>query len=73
MIRFFFIFLIKLYRVVCGNKPPCCRYIPTCSAYAIEALMKYGSYKGTILAIKRIIRCRPGFKKFSNFGYDPVP
>lgn len=47
-----------------------CRYIPTCSQYAIEALEKYGAAKGTYLAVKRILRCHP-FSKRS--GYDPVP
>ncbi len=46
-----------------------CRYIPTCSQYAIEAIEKYGSLKGTFLACKRILRCNP----FSKGGLDPVP
>ena len=46
-----------------------CRYIPTCSQYAIEAIEKYGSLKGTFLACKRILRCNP----FSKGGFDPVP
>ncbi|MCI5473585.1 MULTISPECIES: membrane protein insertion efficiency factor YidD [Treponema] len=49
--------------------PGCCRFTPTCSEYAIEAIKKYGSGKGTFLAIKRIIRCNP----YSKGGYDPVP
>ena len=44
-------------------------YIPTCSQYALEAIEKYGAIKGTWLAIKRILRCRP----FGGGGYDPVP
>lgn len=48
---------------------PCCRFRPTCSAYGKEAIQKYGAMKGTILTIKRIIRCRPGVPG----GYDPVP
>ena len=49
---------------------PCCRYTPTCSQYAIEALQKYGALKGGWLAVKRILRCNP----FSKRGpYDPVP
>ncbi|MDE7309306.1 MAG: membrane protein insertion efficiency factor YidD [Lachnospiraceae bacterium] len=47
-----------------------CRYTPTCSQYAIEALEKYGVFHGTYLAIRRILRCHP-FSKRS--GYDPVP
>jgi len=46
-----------------------CKYTPTCSAYAIEAIQKYGSVKGTWLAVKRILRCNP----FAGGGYDPVP
>ncbi len=45
-----------------------CRYIPTCSNYGIEAIKEYGSIKGSILTIKRIIRCNP----FSKGGYDPL-
>ena len=46
-----------------------CIYFPTCSQYAIEALEKYGALKGSLLAIRRILRCNP----FSKGGYDPVP
>ena len=46
-----------------------CIYIPTCSQYAIEAIEKYGPFKGGVLAIKRILRCHP----FAKGGYDPVP
>lgn len=49
--------------------PPACRYTPTCSHYAIEALKKYGPIKGTWLAVKRICRCHP----WGGSGYDPVP
>ena len=49
--------------------PPRCRYIPTCSQYALEAVEKYGAVKGTFLATKRILRCNP----FHKGGYDPVP
>ncbi|WP_182188771.1 membrane protein insertion efficiency factor YidD [Pectinatus frisingensis] len=48
--------------------PPSCRYIPTCSEYAVIAIDKYGVKKGGIMAIKRILRCHP----FHKGGYDPV-
>ncbi|MGO3859874.1 MAG: membrane protein insertion efficiency factor YidD [Neisseriaceae bacterium] len=49
--------------------PPRCRYTPTCSQYALEAITKYGACKGGCLAAKRICRCHP----FGGSGYDPVP
>ena len=49
--------------------PPSCRFTPSCSAYAIEALERYGAARGGWLAVKRIARCRP----FGGRGYDPVP
>lgn len=49
--------------------PPSCRYSPTCSEYAIQALKKHGPFKGVWLATKRILRCHP----WGSSGYDPVP
>ena len=49
--------------------PPSCRYLPTCSAYAIEALEKHGALRGGMLAAKRLMRCHP----WGGHGYDPVP
>ncbi|NLV48381.1 MAG: membrane protein insertion efficiency factor YidD [Clostridiaceae bacterium] len=46
-----------------------CKYLPTCSQYAIEAIERYGSLKGGLMAVWRILRCNP----FSRGGYDPVP
>ena len=60
--------LIRIYQLIPGDFHNHCRFYPTCSNYAIEAIDEYGSFKGSIMAIKRIIRCRPFGKK----GYDPV-
>lgn len=62
--------IIKLYqRFISPLFSPSCRFYPTCSHYALEALEKYGFLKGSFLSIKRILRCNPFFKG----GYDPVP
>lgn len=52
-----------------GMKPPCCRFYPTCSAYALQSLERFGALKGSILSIWRILRCSP----FCAGGIDPVP
>ena len=54
------------------SRPPCCRFIPTCSAYALEAVEKYGAWKGGFLALRRILKCQP-FHKQVSIEYDPVP
>ena len=62
--------LIRGYqKLISPLKPPCCRFTPTCSAYAIEAYTKRGFFVGTILTVWRILRCNP----FCRGGYDPVP
>ena len=64
------IWLIRLYKkFISPLKPPCCRFTPTCSAYAIEAFQKRGFFAGFILMTWRILRCNP----FGRGGYDPVP
>ena len=65
--------LIRFYRRhISPHFPPCCRYIPSCSAYAMEAITKYGAAKGGWLALKRLSRCHP-FHKGEHDFYDPVP
>lgn len=65
-----FMALIRFYRKrISPMKPPCCRFTPTCSAYALEAFEKRGCMAGFILMIWRILRCSP----LSPAGYDPVP
>jgi uncharacterized protein len=62
--------LIQLYRkVISPLKPPSCRFYPTCSAYALEAIRKYGALKGGIMALRRVLRCHP----LNPGGFDPVP
>ncbi len=61
--------LIKIYQSISRLYSPRCRFIPTCSQYAVDALQKYGMIKGVWLSVRRILRCHP----FSVGGYDPVP
>lgn len=71
MVKKVLIFIIKFYQMnISGLKPyASCKYVPTCSQYAIEALEKNGIILGILLSIWRILRCNP----FSKGGYDPVP
>jgi putative membrane protein insertion efficiency factor len=64
------IFGVRAYQVGLGPLlPASCRYYPSCSAYAIEALERHGALRGTWLSVRRILRCHP----FRPGGYDPVP
>lgn len=64
------LWLVRFYRrSISPMHRPCCRFIPTCSQYALEAITKYGAIKGGFLALRRILRCNPLCKG----GYDPVP
>ncbi len=64
------IWLIKFYRKrISPNTPPSCKFIPTCSQYGLEAIERFGAFKGGFMTLWRILRCNP----FSKGGYDPVP
>ena len=62
--------LVRFYQLcISPLKPKSCRFYPTCSTYMLEALKKHGPIKGTVLGIKRILKCHP----FHPGGYDPLP
>ncbi|MFW5753050.1 MAG: membrane protein insertion efficiency factor YidD [Planctomycetota bacterium] len=62
--------LLRCYRRwISPFKPPACRFLPTCSVYAIEALQTHGALRGGWLALRRLLRCHP----WGGHGYDPVP
>lgn len=65
------IWLIKFYQknISPRKKQPCCRFTPSCSQYAVEAISTFGAFKGSFMALWRILRCNP----FCKGGYDPVP
>ncbi|MDO4432963.1 MAG: membrane protein insertion efficiency factor YidD [Alysiella sp.] len=70
MFRKWLIRLFRFYQLAISPLiPPRCRYVPTCSQYAIEAVQKYGACKGVGLTAKRLCRCHP----WGGSGYDPVP
>ncbi|EHJ47315.1 UPF0161 protein yidD [Solidesulfovibrio carbinoliphilus subsp. oakridgensis] len=64
------IWAITFYRLALSPlKPPCCRFLPTCSEYALEAVARFGVLRGGLLALWRLVRCHP----FARGGFDPVP
>jgi putative membrane protein insertion efficiency factor len=70
MLRAVLLALIRVYRlVVSPHLPPSCRFTPSCSAYAEEAIRRYGAGRGGWLALRRLLRCHP----FGGKGFDPVP
>jgi putative membrane protein insertion efficiency factor len=70
MLRAVFLAVIRFYRMAISPfTPPSCRFTPTCSAYAQEAIDKYGAARGAWMALRRLLRCHP----FGGKGYDPVP
>ena len=67
-LKYFLVGILKIYQMIPLEMHRFCRYTPSCSQYAIDAIQKYGCMKGSFLAIKRIGRCR----RKGGFGYDPV-
>ena len=63
------LFPIRVYRILRSGRPSPCRYIPSCSEYAVQAITRFGLLRGWWMAILRVVRCRPG----GGFGFDPVP
>jgi len=69
ILKYFFLFLIRLYQLCLSPfLGPCCRFMPSCSEYAREAISIYGVLKGTWLMLKRVMKCGP----WHQGGYDPV-
>ncbi len=69
----FLLWCIRFYRRhISPARPPCCRFIPTCSAYALEAIEVHGALRGGWLALRRLLKCHP-FHRQKTIEYDPVP
>jgi putative membrane protein insertion efficiency factor len=69
-VKGFLLSALRFYKTsVSPALPPACRYTPTCSEYAIEAVERYGPWRGSVMAIRRVLSCNP----FARGGYDPVP
>lgn len=70
MFKNILIYIIKFYKkIISPLTPPSCRFYPTCSSYGMEAIQRFGAFKGSYLTIKRILKCHP----FHPGGVDPVP
>ena len=70
LLKYILIALIRFYQgAISPLTPPSCRFVPTCSQYAIEAIQRYGAFKGGWLTLKRLSRCHP----WGGSGFDPVP
>ena len=69
LVRTALIRIIGLYQGLRGTRPSPCRYWPTCSSYAVEAIERHGAGRGTFLALRRVLRCHP----WGGHGVDPVP
>jgi len=69
MVKRFMLRLIRLYQATAPVRTPRCRYLPTCSCYAAEAIERHGAARGLWLSLRRLGRCQP----FGSYGFDPVP
>jgi uncharacterized protein len=67
--KYFLVDILRIYKSFLSPfLPMACRFTPTCSEYTMDAIMKYGAFKGTFMGVKRILRCQP----FCKGGFDPV-